>query len=81
MNANEFLDAVAEAEKRLEGVTDLVVWDREIEELERVAPPVPEATVLESLYLQRELRDAHHEPGARGMTKERRTDPRRQRPR
>jgi hypothetical protein len=61
MNANEFLDAVAEAKKRLEGVTDLVVWDREMEELERMAPPVPEATVLESMCLQRDLLAAHHE--------------------
>ena len=37
---------------------EVAVRDREIEELERLAPPVPEATVLEALYLQRGLLEA-----------------------
>jgi len=49
MTANEFRKALDAAKKRLEGVTDLAVWDRELDELERMAPPVPEASAIESL--------------------------------
>lgn len=53
MNALEFLDAVAAAEERLGDSVDLAAWDRELQELERVAPAAPEASVLEALYMRR----------------------------